>query len=219
MPKIVDHTKRRQEIAAAACRAIAKHGLDDVTLAQIAREAGHTTGMIAHYFPTKWDVIVAALERMHLRIETKLSTRLSSQTADMVGLMRDVLPLDEERRAETAAWLTFWGAALKRSDLLDMSNQTHLNWRALVRRCLLVSTPSAANWQEPIMSHVISSIVVFMDGIYVKALTRASVYPEEVQIELLTIHMNSLLRWADETSSCTASHPLNLTSDDQRRSN
>ncbi|TIQ58749.1 MAG: hypothetical protein E5X64_43445, partial [Mesorhizobium sp.] len=94
-------------------------------------------------------------------------------------------------RAETAAWLTFWGAALKRPDLLEMSNQTHLDWRALIRRCLLVSTPSSANWEEPAMTHVVSSIVVFMDGIYVKALTRASAYPENVQVELLTTHIHS----------------------------
>ncbi|TJW51103.1 MAG: TetR/AcrR family transcriptional regulator [Mesorhizobium sp.] len=212
MPKIVNHAKRRHDIASAACRAIAKHGLDDVTLVQIARESGHTTGMLAHYFPTKWDVIMAALELMHVRIEKRLSLRLNSQAGDMADLMREVLPIDEERRAETAAWLTFWGAALKRSDLLEMSSQTHLDWRALIRRCLLVSTPSSANWQESVMIHVISSVVVFMDGIYVKALTRASVYPEDVQVELLTTHIHSLLRWADERSSQSASHPAKSSS-------
>lgn len=206
MPKVVNHAKRRDDIASAACRAIAKYGLDDVTLVQIAKESGHTTGMLAHYFPSKWDVIIAALELMHVRIEKRLSLRLNSQAGDMADLMRDVLPLDEERRAESAAWLTFWGAALKRPDLLEMSNQTHVDWRALIRRCLLVSTPAAAYWQETVMTHVVSSIVVFMDGLYVKALTRASAYTETMQIELLTTHIGCLLSWANDRSS-QSTHP------------
>ncbi|MGH8277414.1 MAG: TetR family transcriptional regulator, partial [Steroidobacteraceae bacterium] len=61
MPKIVDHDQRRDEIALVACRVVATHGFDQATIVRIAREAGYTTGMVAHYFDTKQQIIIAAL--------------------------------------------------------------------------------------------------------------------------------------------------------------
>ncbi|HEV8018957.1 MAG TPA: TetR family transcriptional regulator [Steroidobacteraceae bacterium] len=49
MPKIVDHAQRRDDIALVACRVVAEHGFDQASMVRIAREAGYTTGMLAHY--------------------------------------------------------------------------------------------------------------------------------------------------------------------------
>ena len=48
MPKIVDHAQRRDEVALTACRVVAAHGFDQASMVRIAREAGYTTGMLAH---------------------------------------------------------------------------------------------------------------------------------------------------------------------------
>src|SRR6266436_6793172 len=79
MPKIVDHDQRRDEIALVACRVVAEHGLDQATIVRIAREAGYTTGMVAHYFDTKQDIIIAALRLLLRRIEERL-TRPSGES-------------------------------------------------------------------------------------------------------------------------------------------
>jgi AcrR family transcriptional regulator len=72
MPKIVDHAARRDEIALVACRVVAEHGFENATVVRIAREAGYTTGMIAHYFDSKQEIILAALRLMLRRIEERL---------------------------------------------------------------------------------------------------------------------------------------------------
>jgi AcrR family transcriptional regulator len=79
MPKIVDHDQRRDEIALVACRVVADYGFDQATVVRIAREAGYTTGMVAHYFDTKQDIIIAALRLILRRIEERL-TRPAGQT-------------------------------------------------------------------------------------------------------------------------------------------
>ena len=61
MPKIVDKVAQRQGIALAACKAVARNGIDATTMVHIAEEAGVTTGMITHYFRSKNDIIHAAL--------------------------------------------------------------------------------------------------------------------------------------------------------------
>lgn len=201
MPKIIDHAQRRHDIAVAACRAINRHGLDAVTLAQIAREAGSTTGMLAHYFDTKWDVILAALRLMHDRLEKRLSWRLESQTADLVELLSDALPIGDEQRAEAAAWLTFWGAALKHPEILEMTEQTHADWRSIIRRCLKIGCPAVQHWPRKLVDEIVSSIVVFMDGLSVKALTRPSMYTPKLQTDLLGNHISALLMWAEAQGS------------------
>jgi TetR/AcrR family transcriptional regulator, transcriptional repressor of bet genes len=201
MPKIVDHDERRQEIALAACQAIAKKGLDAVRLSDIAREAGCTTGMLAHYFTTKWDVILAALRLMHVRLERRLSDRLRDQEIGLADLLQDALPTTPEYRAESAAWLTFWGVAVSRPDLLKRTAQMHSDWRSLVRRCVLETTPAARTWPEELTEDVVSSIIFFMDGLYVKALTQPDLFPPKEQLRLWRAHIEALLSAASAVAN------------------
>lgn len=198
MPKVIDHDQRRHDIAVAACRAINRYGLDTVTLAQIAREAGSTTGMLAHYFETKWDVILAALRLMHDRLEKRLTKRMEKKTTGLFELLTDALPLDQERMAEAAAWLTFWSSALKHPEMLEMTAKVHSDWRRIVERSIEQSYPPARLWAPTVMTEVISSIILFMDGLSVKALTRAESYPPKLQKEMLSNHLDRLLSWADQ---------------------
>ncbi len=73
LPKIVDHERRRDEIALVACRVVAAYGFDQATIVRIAREAGYTTGMVAHYFDTKQEIVIAALRLILRRIEERLT--------------------------------------------------------------------------------------------------------------------------------------------------
>ena len=197
MPKIVDHEERRQEIALAACQAIAKNGLDAVTLLDIAREAGCTTGMLAHYFNTKWDVIIAALRLMHVRLEKRLSDGLNNQNVRLDTILEDALPTTLEHRLESAAWLTFWGVAISRPELLERTEQMHSDWRSLVRRCVLQTTAASSTWPDDLLEDVVSSVIFFMDGVYVKTLTRGSMFPPAEQVRLLRAHLEALLSWAE----------------------
>ena len=73
MPKIVDHAKRREEIALVACQVVASRGFEQATVARIARAAGYTTGMVAHYYESKQHIILAALRLILVRIEERLT--------------------------------------------------------------------------------------------------------------------------------------------------
>ena len=84
MPKIVDHARRRDEIAHVACQVVAHYGFEQATVARIARGAGYTTGMVAHYFESKQDIILAALRLMLLRVEERLTRERQSGEANLI---------------------------------------------------------------------------------------------------------------------------------------
>lgn len=62
MPKQVDHRQRRAQIAEAVCALIADHGLEAVSLRDVATRAGVSMGRVQHYFRTKDDMLRFALE-------------------------------------------------------------------------------------------------------------------------------------------------------------
>ncbi|MGH8267668.1 MAG: TetR/AcrR family transcriptional regulator, partial [Steroidobacteraceae bacterium] len=109
MPKIVDHDQRRDEIALVACRVVATHGFDQATIVRIAREAGYTTGMVAHYFDTKQQIIIAALRLILRRIEARLTAAAQDDDAELLALLAEALPIDPPRFTECAFWIAFWG--------------------------------------------------------------------------------------------------------------
>jgi len=71
---------------------VAEHGFDRASMVRIARAAGYTTGMLAHYFDTKQDIIIAALRLILRRIDERL-TQPAAATArpDLLALLTEAL--------------------------------------------------------------------------------------------------------------------------------
>lgn len=122
MPKIVDHEQRRQELLAAAWRVIARTGVTGLTTREIAREAGVSTGVLAHYFADKEELLAAALRLSHQQVYARIRER----TQGLLGLdairvvMLEALPLDEQRLLEAQIEIGFLSLAVGNSGLRDL---------------------------------------------------------------------------------------------------
>jgi AcrR family transcriptional regulator len=136
MPRVVDHQQRRDEIVAAAWRAIADDGLEGATMRRIAEAAGCATGKLAHYFDSRSDILVAALRTVHVKAAARTSAVQRRVTGR--GVLRAVvlegLPLDDERRTEWRVWLAFWGQAVVSDDLRAEHDRRYREWRRLLTR-------------------------------------------------------------------------------------
>jgi AcrR family transcriptional regulator len=54
---------RREQLLSAGVRLLATRSYDEVSIEEIARAAGVSKGLLYHYFPTKKDFLIAAIER------------------------------------------------------------------------------------------------------------------------------------------------------------
>src|ERR1700709_299942 len=54
---------RREQLLASRARLLADRPFDEVSIEEVARAAGVSKGLLYHYFPTKKDFLIAALER------------------------------------------------------------------------------------------------------------------------------------------------------------
>ena len=109
MPKKVDHTARKRELADAAIAAIDTAGLEGVRLVDVAKAANLTTGAVVHYLPSKDAVLAAALEEVVGRILARMER---SADENVVDLALGYLPHDAQSWRETRVWLQFWGRAV-----------------------------------------------------------------------------------------------------------
>jgi TetR/AcrR family transcriptional regulator, transcriptional repressor of bet genes len=196
MPKIVDHAARRDEIALVACRVVATHGFDQASMVRIAREAGYTTGMLAHYFDSKQDIIIAALRLILRRIEERLTLPAGAAPPDLIALLTEALPVDAHRRIECAFWTTFWGQVSADKRLKRINAWVHREYLRLFERCLAQCWGEWPQWPAATREHVLRSLVTFINGLTASAVANVSDWPAAVQIEQLRLQLALLHAWA-----------------------
>ena len=192
MPKIVDHDQRRDQIALVACRVVAENGFDQATIVRIAREAGYTTGMVAHYFDTKQDIIIAALRLILRRIEE----RLTKPSTDLLTLLSEALPIDEQRFIENAFWSAFWGQVSADKKLKRINAWVHREYMRLYERCLSEGWDIWPQLSPATREQVLGSVVAFINGLTASAIPNPSDWPAARQVEQLRLQLDLLQAWA-----------------------
>jgi TetR/AcrR family transcriptional repressor of bet genes len=204
MPKIVDHEQRRDEIALVACRVVAEHGFDQATIVRIAREAGYTTGMVAHYYDTKQEIVIAALRLILRRIEERLTRPAGDGQPDLLTILTEALPVDEERYTECAFWTAFWGQVSADKKLKRINAWVHREYMRLFERCLTQGWPAYVQWSVTVRDQILRSVVTFINGLTASAVASQSDWPAAKQIEQLRLHLQLLHGWAVEMAAGAA---------------
>jgi TetR/AcrR family transcriptional regulator, transcriptional repressor of bet genes len=196
MPKIVDHAARRDEIALVACRMVAQHGFEQATVVRIAREAGYTTGMIAHYFDSKQEIILAALRLILKRMEERLAARSGGVPTGLLELLAESLPLDEQRATECAFWIGFWGQVPADKRLKRINSWVHREYMRLYERCFATHWPEWPGWPQPVREQVLGAITTFINGLTPGAVLNPAEWPAQRLLGLLALQLELWRAWA-----------------------
>jgi TetR/AcrR family transcriptional repressor of bet genes len=204
MPKIVDHAARRDEIALVACRVVAQHGFEQATVVKIAREAGYTTGMIAHYFDSKQEIILAALRLILKRMEERLATRPGGARESLLDLLAESLPLDEQRTTECAFWIGFWGQVSADKRLKRINAWVHREYMRLYERCFATHWPEWRDWPPAVREQVLGAITTFLNGLTPGAVLSPSEWPAERMLGQLQLQLELWHAWASAEARAAA---------------
>lgn len=131
VPKIVDHARRRDELANSMWNVVVRHGLDGATVREVARESGYSTGVLQHYFANKDELLVAALRLCHDEISERLPDVIRDKTPleSLRAYAFQTLPLDPRTRRETHLDMSYWSRALLDDELSQVQRLTFRRWR------------------------------------------------------------------------------------------
>ncbi|GLY66601.1 TetR/AcrR family transcriptional regulator [Amycolatopsis taiwanensis] len=105
MPKQVDHRERRETIARALWRVVEQRGIAHASVREVAQEAGISHGAVQHYFATREEMLVFAMdfasEQTSLRVAEGVGELGNSpHPRDVLRvLLAEMLPLHPDARA------------------------------------------------------------------------------------------------------------------------
>lgn len=187
MPKIVDHEERRRELAEALWRVIAHSGPQAVSIRTVAAEAGLSAGALRHYFQTREELLVFAMDLSEERVVGRMREQSLSMAPEdsmverTAGFAEHMLPLDPTRSAE----FRVWEAAGHLGDLDPRLEERWIRQRGLYRRLVggLGGLPPLEDPEsehpDPWLETWAAFLHTFVDGLALQMMVNPAQVPPE----------------------------------------
>jgi TetR/AcrR family transcriptional regulator, transcriptional repressor of bet genes len=165
MPKIGMEPMRRRELIDAAVRMIGQRGSLDVTVAQIAQEAGVSPALAHHYFGGKEQLLLATMRHLlsELGQDLRAALKAASGPRERVSAIIAINFSPKQFAPETvAAWLTFYVHA-------QQSPETRRLLRVYARR-LHSNLSDALGWfcDRDKAAFIAEGAGALIDGLYIR---------------------------------------------------
>jgi AcrR family transcriptional regulator len=194
MPKVVDHEQRRRELAHAVWRVIRRQGVDQASVRTVSLEAGWSPGALRHYFATQSELLAFAMRLVVERIEGRIAAidQATDAREAVEQVLHELLPLDDERRAENEVWLAFTARALIDPPLRDQHNEVHA---ALHQACASsIQTLAAAGNDDASQAPALEAerLHALIDGLAVHTALRPDVMKPEQIVAVVRLHLDAL---------------------------
>lgn len=188
MPKIVDHDERRRSLIEATWRVIAREGIASATTRGIAREAGCSSAVLAHYFADKAELMASAMLAGHAEVHARLDARLTG-LASVRQYVLECLPLDERRRFLAVVEVSFWGQAVGNPRLVDLYADEVAGFRGKVRVRLEQAREQGELRPGVDVEAVVHELHVLNDGLSIQA----ALYPHSASAAQQTALVDAVL--------------------------
>jgi AcrR family transcriptional regulator len=178
MPKVVDPDQRRAALAEAVWTVIRRDGLQRASVRNVAREAGLSMGSLRHSFASQSELLCFAMglvgDRAAARVGALAPAADPRRAAEQ--LLSELVPLDDERRAESEVWLAFTGHALVDPAQRAIHRRIHDQLSGACARALTILADAGLTAPDLDLPLEAARLHALIDGLAVHAVMR----PERV---------------------------------------
>lgn len=164
MPKVGMEPKRRAALIAAVIEVIGETRSLEVTVAQIAKRAGMSTGLAHHYFGSKEQMLLAAMGHILKQFSRRVAVGLRGAQTPRERLDALIRANFEPRvfdPRKTSAWLSFYGLAQSQKDAGYLMSI----YQKRLRSNLLYDLRRVSTDAET----VADTMAALIDGVYLRA--------------------------------------------------
>ncbi|MBU6329203.1 MAG: TetR/AcrR family transcriptional regulator [Acidobacteria bacterium] len=149
MPKIVDHDERRQQHLEALWRLLERDGAGAISIRHLAEEAGESKSNIATYFPSRTDILYAAVSQVWERNLQRASSLdlTDGSLATAVEAVMIAIPDSPERRRQASVWMLLLAENTQSPEARELLATLDGRVRRAVRTAL-------GTWQSTGLVHV-----------------------------------------------------------------
>ncbi len=194
MARVADHELKREEVAEAVQRVIARHGIDAATIREIAREAGCSAGALAHYFRSKDDLLLYAFRLTSERAMARAGRWVGRGPglATLRAAVLETLPLDDDRRVEVQTWCSFLGKAISRPAMAAVQREQEAAWRALLCAIIEAGQRDGTIRRDLEASEEAEALSAVIDGLTIQAIVEPDRLPPERQCAYIDRYLAGL---------------------------
>jgi len=171
MPRIVDHDRRREEIARLAVRVIQQEGAESATVRRIARVGGFSIGVLTHYFRDKDELVGFAFQWLARQSFADLDAAVAGAAPGLTRL-RTALEFMVPATATPSfirVWLSLWGGAMHNPALARIHRDYYARWRRYLRRYLAEAVDRGEVPAPPSLRDATDLLTAAVDGYWIGA--------------------------------------------------
>jgi AcrR family transcriptional regulator len=171
MPRIVDHARRREEIARLTVQVIQDEGSDHATVRRIAQAGGFSIGVLTHYFRDKDELVGFAFEWLARQSFADLDAAVAAVPPGLARLrtaLEFMVPA-ADTRSFIAVWLSLWGGAVQNPALARVHRAYYARWRRCLRRLVGEAVRRGELAAPRSMPDAIDLLVAGVDGLWIGA--------------------------------------------------
>lgn len=183
---------KRAVLVEAVLRIVAEHGFDHVSVRQVASAAGVSIGTVQHYFPTKDEMLAAAFAEVARRVRARLAavTLGDDLRTNLSVVLRELLPLDDDRTVEARIQVAFAAAAANSPSLSEIQHAVLTEIRQGLAEALAAGWPGSSPARCALAAHLLIALV---DGLALHAVSAGDWLDERAQAGALDLALDALL--------------------------
>lgn len=198
MPKLGMEPVRRKALVDAALKTIGSHGSLDVTMSDIAREAGVSPALAHHYFGSKQQLLIATIRSLLRELRRDAVTAIlqaHTPRERLSAVIRISFQANQFTPETVAAWLAFYVEAQRSEEtrrlLVLYARRLHSNLMHALKQ--LAPAPQAARIAE--------GAAALIDGLYIRQSLRAAPLSIDASIALVEEYVTAQLTQFPQTSA------------------
>lgn len=194
MPKKVDHTKRKIQIAKAVWKVISEKGIEHVTVRKVAKTAGLSPGSLRHYFSSQTELLHFSMELVCERVKQRIRSRHNKGKTfeSCIHFICEFLPIDEERSLELEVWFLFSAKTRVDDRLETLSKQVYEEMHRAFQKVLLKLQSLHLVKENLDLELETNRLHHLVDGMALHYLLHSEKLTREQMIDTLRHHLQSL---------------------------
>lgn len=198
MPKIVDHNKRKIQIAEATWKVIIEEGIEQATMRKIAQASGLSVGAIRHYFSSQSELLAFSMELVSERVLERMKMRKHTNEDNPLDVVTEgiceVLPVDEERTIEMEVWLAFSSKVLVDTALRERSNAVYQDMHRGLKKAIYMLQSSNLTKDDIDIELEANRLHALVDGMATHHLLNTEYFTRQQMMDTLNYHLQSLCK-------------------------
>ncbi|MBP1914587.1 TetR/AcrR family transcriptional regulator [Lederbergia galactosidilytica] len=192
MPKIVDHEKRRKQIAKATWKVILEQGMEGATVRNIAQEAGLSLGALRYYFSTQDELFVYAMKLVKANAAERINKIIASELPPfdkVMAILLEVVPIDPETMAEMEVWFAYVFYTRHKEDVLAAKKDEIFKG---MRSLLLYLQQQQVLLAELDIEMETERLYALIDGLALHVLLESQRMDKERIVKVIQYHMEKI---------------------------